>query len=232
MPKITFIRIGLIGLLAAVVACKPSPPNRSAGGSVGSAGSAQSAEIGENISAGSQVKKVGSSKIDFILGLNFTTPFETTNIMDTAKGAFTIQNADQKGAPVFNKFFITGDGKLEQVTKVAASKCGTNIYRTGSVAMRGEMTGGFEPSKKDACKLNLKIKITYNQSVAPLTNCEVAGVPIETDNYDFDLSLPLINNYSAPFNAPGTEFQINNVKLTSLVIDQALTGCKVSEQKR
>jgi hypothetical protein len=221
----------MVVLLATVVACKPSTPSKSAGGPMGSAGSSQSGDIGQPIQVGSQVKKVGSSNIDFILGLSFTTPFETTDIVDTAKGAFTIQNADTRGVPVFNKFFISGDGKLEQVTKVVAKKCSTNIYRTGTVAIAGDMTGNFDRSKKDACKLNLKIKITYNQTVAPMTNCPVAGVPIEMDNYDFDLSLPAINNYNAPFNSPGTEWQINNVKLTKLVIDQSLTGCKVTEQK-
>jgi hypothetical protein len=232
MSKMTFLTLVMIGLLLAVIACKPSQPATPVGGSLGHAGSSQSSEIGSQPTPDSQVKVVGKGKVDLILGLVASLPDGTLEVSDTGKIPFNIQNAAKNGVPVFNKFTINGEGKLDSVAKWKSSRCGGNVFRQALVFVTGDMTGNFDPSHpKDACILNMKFEASYPGTTASLFNCPAGTGPENPENYSFNLSLPAINNYNSPIGIPGTGFSMTTAKLINLVIDQTLTGCKVTEKK-
>jgi len=158
-----------------------------------------------------------------------------SSLNDNAKANFSIfQSTDNAGVPVFNKFVIEGDGRTQQVANWKGPQCSSNgdQYRQGLVSIRGTMTGNFDPSQKDACKLNMGVSFFYNSSFAGVTNCQISGVDIsaQTGNWSITMSLPLITDYGHPIGLPGGVIGVATLK-NLMIGNKSTGGCKVTQKQ-
>ena len=180
-------------------------------------------------------KTVGSGALEIHMGVTYQLSGMQSTMQDDAKAAFSIFRAtDNQGVPVFNKFSIEGDGKTQQVASWKGAQCSSNgnQYRPGLVAISGTMTGNFDSSAKDACKLKMKVDFFYNSSYALVGNCPISGVDVsaQTGNWSVNLNLPLITDYGQPIALPGGV--IGSATLKNLMIGSESTGgCKVTQKQ-
>ncbi len=206
----------------------PSKP-----GQLGGSNSSQANQSNEIVTP--VPKTVGSGALEIHLGVEYQLPSMQSSMHDDAKATFSIfQSTDKAGVPVFNKFVIEGDGKTQQVASWKGPKCSSNgdQYRQGLVSIRGTMTGNFDSSQKDACKLKMEVSFFYNSSYDVVTDCQLSGVDIsaQTGNWSINLNLPLITGYGNPIGLPGGVIGVATLK--NLMIGNGSTGgCNVTQKQ-
>ena len=225
-----FKRILLVGvLLALLTACKGGNPSGASKVVSGSGSSSQGDE--QNAPSGGGIaKQAGKGKLDLALQYVNNLGDGSVSIEDKSLSPFTITQKQQGGVPVYNEFTIEGQGKILSSLDTTSQNCTEKSRTNGLTTLSGKMTGGLNPSAKDACLLFIKVEVFYESRTTLLSKCPWSSAQTGKENYAFDLKLPLLNNFSKPFAVPGTVWQLSNVVLKDLQVDKALTGCNLLTQ--
>jgi hypothetical protein len=220
-------RILLTGiLLVLITACKGGSPS-GASKVVSGSGSASKGDEQTLNKGGGVARQAGKGKLDLLLMYTDSLGDGEVTIKDEGVSPFTITQKQQGGAAVFNEFIIEGQGKTLSTLSTTSQNCTEESRTNGITTLSGNMNGGLNPDAKDACLLLIKVEVFYEARTTYLSKCPWSSATTGPENYAFDLRLPLLNNYIRTFLVPGTVWQLNNVKLIDLQLDEALTGCKL-----
>ncbi len=219
-------RLLAIIMLLLLVSCKGGSSTGAAGGAMGSGSSSKGDE--QNVNKGGGIaKQADKGKLDLLLTYVNNLPDGYVSIKDESVSPFTITQKQQGGVPVYNEFTIEGQGKILSSLDTTSQNCSEKSNTNGIATLSGKMTGGLNPDAKDACLLLIKVEVFYESRTTYLSKCPWSTSTTGSENYAFDLRLPLLKDFGRPFGVPGTVWQINDVKLTDIQIDEKLTGCKL-----